>query len=271
MNSATDTMVASRPYVRLLIACYLLLFLGDIWILVGTPVRPAAMAVMGMLFIIGIGILLGSIGILKAGREQVAVRWLIAGWAFIIGGVTFDIAATLIHTPDLANEMNPIARLLLDSNYSLAFVYAYSALMQTIIVVDLCILWAVFLRHRRSWMEESFCRDGRSFGRFIKTATGGGQLTWRQWLLPCSPRELPRGYEICLIVIPLLMVGTVARWYYGFQWFGILPWMSNLALFVILAVIALAVLAGWLYWEYQGCRRLLPVSREAPSFEQRSE
>jgi hypothetical protein len=66
---------------------------------------------------------------LSLAREGTATTPRVAaglGIAFIVGGAVFDMTATVMHSPDLRFEGNPIARALLDSGHSLAFVYCYA-------------------------------------------------------------------------------------------------------------------------------------------------
>jgi hypothetical protein len=156
-----------------------------------------------------------------AGNAAVPVSVFLLGMTLIVGGGLFDIATTLIHTPDLQQEGNPIARVLLDSGHSLSVVLAYGFATQLLYLFDLCALWLAFLRHR-SILAESL-RGFPSPLLFIKAATGGTGLTWRQWMLPLHYSELPRAYYLLWVMTVTLVVGIVDRWYLGLEWLELVP------------------------------------------------
>jgi hypothetical protein len=66
---------------------------------------------------------------------------LISGLLFVAGGVALDGIATLIKSPTLTLEANPIARSLLDSGFSVNFVIIYGMASQIAFVVFICVLW----------------------------------------------------------------------------------------------------------------------------------
>jgi hypothetical protein len=138
---------------------------------------------------------------------------------FIAGGVGFDILATLMHTPDLSLEGNPFARLLLDSEHEVSFVYVYAGMCQSLIVVIEATLWGALLRHREALVAS--IGQPASFWRFLRAATGGAELTWRQWLLPLSWGDLPHAYHVLWVATVLLVASACERWYLGLEWFGI--------------------------------------------------
>jgi hypothetical protein len=141
--------------------------------------------------------------------------------AFIIGGALFDIWATLVHSPDLKLEENPIARALLDSNHTLEFVYGYAALCQTLWLLTLCFLWVAFLRHRAGLIES--VRGQRTVLSFLKAAHGGAALTYRQWLFPLTLEELPDPRPLVWIVAVAFLGLAVDRWWFGLEWYGLAP------------------------------------------------
>jgi len=87
------------------------------------------------------------------------------------GGAVFDVFATVIHSPSLIQEFNPVARLLLDSGHSTGFVYAYGGFCQIAFATLVCLLWAGFLRHRQSIVNS--VRESTSLMQLLKA------LNWR--------------------------------------------------------------------------------------------
>lgn len=174
----------------------------------------------------------------------------LVGAAWIAGTVTFDVTATLLHSPDLSDEQNPIARALLDSGHSLSFVYAYGFAGQAMLVLWSIIMWGAFLKHRETLLALVAETCPRTYPEYLKTAMGGRHLTWRQFLFPYKPSELPHPYYIVWPMVFLLTVGFAYRLYLGLEWFRLVPWMGLKSALLV----ALAGFAGYLLWLYQQYR-----------------
>ena len=170
-------------------------------------------------------------------------------FALMVGGPAWDIFATLTHSPDLAQEANPVARMLLDSGSSVMEIYVYAGVLQSMIVFNMCAVWLAFRRHRRRFLESCGELGGASFARFLKAAFGGGRQTWRQWLLPLkySDLRLFSWYHVVWILTPFVLVSAVGRWYLGFEWFG---WVPNLDRETMGAIEMIVPLVGWGIWLY---------------------
>jgi hypothetical protein len=91
--------------------------------------------------------------IARAGADKLPQGILIAGLLLIIAGAAFDMIATVVHTPDLSQEQNVIARTLLDSGHGVVFVIAYALFCQLFYVGFITTLWIGLLRHRRNILE----------------------------------------------------------------------------------------------------------------------
>jgi hypothetical protein len=211
---------------------------GAIWVAYALPVACAAC--------LALAIRLARLGPAPASRLAALL-----GTTLLLGAGGFDMAATLAHSPDLAREGNPLARALLDSGHSSRFVLGYGLLGQGLYLSCLCVLWLALLRH---WPRlVGSVRDQPTFPRFLKGATGGAGLTWRQWLLPLRWSELPRAYHCLWILAVVLWSGAVDRLFLGLEWFGLVPPIR----WPVLAVGVTAALAG-----YFGC--LWRASRQRP-------
>src|SRR5262245_56014805 len=79
-----------------------------------------------------------AVQLARAGTAAAPALAVIAGVVWILGGVAFDIGATIIQTPDLRQETNPIARSLLDSGHPVSFVFGYGAVAQSLYALMLC-------------------------------------------------------------------------------------------------------------------------------------
>jgi hypothetical protein len=156
----------------------------------------------------------------RLGTAPVPWALFLLGLAFIVGGAALDITATVIHTPDLGQEQNPIARALLDSGHGVDLVYAYAAVCQSLYMAFLGCSWLGLLRHRRAILDS--VRGSRTFLELVKAATGGSGLTWRQWCLPLRLSELPQAYHLFWLVAVLAIASSLDRWYLGMEWYGLL-------------------------------------------------
>jgi hypothetical protein len=176
----------------------------------------------------------------------------VSGMAFILGGLVFDVTATILHSPRLEREGNPVARVLLDTHHQLTIVYTYGLTGQALLGLILCTWWAAFLTHKQMWLNSALAREPRSFGEFLKFAIGGGMLSWRQILLPL---DVPALYRSCYywswVLGPTLILSlTVARYYMGFEWFELVPRFSPFVVWIVCLALALLIFIVWLHGEY---------------------
>src|SRR5262245_28054940 len=90
-----------------------------------------------------------AINLARSGPTALPLSIFFCGVGFILGGAFLDIGITLMRTPDLSLEQNPVVRLLLDNGHTISFVYVYGAVAQTCYLAFLTMLWAALLRHRQ--------------------------------------------------------------------------------------------------------------------------
>ena len=119
----------------------------------------------------------------RKGTATVSGAPVAIGLIFIAGGAIFDMVATVVHTPDLRSEGNPVARALLDSGHRVSTVYVYAIIAQSLAVALIMLFWLSFIRHCRLLIES--LNSPQDVKNFIKAATGGAQLTWRKRLSNC--------------------------------------------------------------------------------------
>lgn len=197
-----------------------------------------------------------AIRLVRQGSAPAPPLAVLLGITVFLGTAGFDIAATLLHSPDLRRESNPLARALLDSGHTVPFVLTYGFVCQGLYLACLCVLWVALLRHRPRLIDS--VRGEASFFHFLKRASGGEKLTWRQWLLPLRWSELPIAYYALWVSAVILWSGSVDRLYLGLHWFGCVPHIRwRVAVIGILA--GLVVYFGWL-WRVsrkQPCRKQL--------------
>jgi hypothetical protein len=210
---------------------------------IGHALRPAAAVLVAYGLPLACGVCLGLvIRLARQGSAPAPPFAVLLGVTLILGAAGFDMAATLLHTPDLSGEDNPVARVLLDSGHSPQFVLGYGLLAQGLYLSCQCVLWVALLRH---WPRlVGSVRGQPTFLRFLKAATGGAALSWRQWLLPLRWSELPSAYHYLWVLGVILWSGLVDRVFLGLQWFGLVP---NLR-WQVVAVGVAAGLAGYFGW-----------------------
>lgn len=190
-----------------------------------------------------------AIALYRQGTSNLPTVPLVIGTILVVGGAFFDMIATVIKSPALERETNRIARALLDSGHSIGFVYVYGLAAQILFMVLTCVLWTAFLRHRETIIASTKNANPKSYLQFVKAATGGGHLSWRQYLLPLKPSEFPKSYHLVWF-IPLMWVGmSPYRWYLGLEWLN-LAFGSRTAIIAILYLLPPVVYLAWLWIEY---------------------
>jgi hypothetical protein len=197
--------------------------------------------------------LIGSIGLMVVLYRQVngnlpLIPFLVGVFS-IVGGAAFDMIATVAKSPDLTLEANPVARSLLDTGYSVEFVYVYSLLAQILIVALGCVMWASFLRHRKILIASAISAKPKSYLEFAKAATGAGHLSWRQCFLPLSLSDLPMSYHMVWSFVVIWVGMSPYRWYMGFEWLSGVHGFRYQVL-VLLMSLSLIGYAIWLWFEY---------------------
>ena len=153
------------------------------------------------------------------GTSRIPAALATIGVLYIVGGGMFDMIATVKHTPTLQDEGNMIVRVLFDSDHSVHFVYAYVMVAQALLLILISTLWVAFLRHREALITS--VENERSLMPFLKAATGGAHLTWRQWIIPLKMSEMPRAFPLMWVMVVGLVAGASDRWYLGLEWYDL--------------------------------------------------
>jgi hypothetical protein len=204
--------------------------------------------------------------LMMAGVTPIPIRTFLAGAVFIAGGAGFDIVATLLHSPDLQYETNPVARFLLDTGHSLTFVLAYGALGQTLLAVGSILLWGGLLSQRVTIID-SIRGSFESFPDFLKAILGAAKLTWKQWFFPRYFRHQgDRSEKYFYYPWPLaamLVGGGAYRWYCGLEWFGFSP-VNRVYVGVASMLLGLAGYFTWAWFAVQRANRDSAVDLSDP-------
>jgi hypothetical protein len=187
-----------------------------------------------------LALLFCALNLCRLGPAPLPLPTFVAGVVVMLGGICFDMIATGIHTPDLAQEGNPIARALLDSRHSLSFLYVYGLGMQGVLGGTMCALWAAYLRHFGTWRATVRLRRPRSPGQFLAAAAGVGANPG-----PVRSR-LPAAYHLTWLVAPVVLGEGAYRWYLGLAWFDVLPRLTSYEIIEIGAMV-LTMVGSW-FW-----------------------
>src|SRR5262249_10041171 len=213
-----------------LLALTFFLPLPDAWHVVAAYLLPLP----------NLALLLCALRLCRLGPAPLPRTAFVAGVVLMLGGICFDVIATGIHTPDLAQEGNPIARALLDSRHSVSFLYVYGLGMQGVLGGTMCALWAAYLRHHGTWLETVRRRRPRSPGQFLAAAAGVGANPG-----PVRSR-LPAAYHLTWLVVPVVLGEGAYRWYLGLAWFDVLPQLSSYEMIEVGGMV-LTMVGSW-FW-----------------------
>lgn len=201
---------------------------------------------MGLLMLSGLFVAKGR------GRISRVPFWL--GFGFIAGGVSFDIWATLLQSPDLSWEGNRAISTLLRTQHGSDFIFVYGLGLQSILACTMILLWTGFLRHRHSWLGAAMDHAPRTFAEFLKATTGGGELSWREYIAPLRVSELRCLYHVLLWTLPpMLFYAAAYRWYVGLDWFGLVPEpysSMGVRAITMIATVIFSSFFVWLYYEF---------------------
>lgn len=230
--------------VKFLFAIICVQIIGAVTVMWSTFSVSVRMAAVYMLLLLGVLELTFAIRLFRKGPASLNRGLAAAGCVFIVGGALFDIIATVIHTPDLRLEGNPLVVLAFAAGYSLASIYAYAAVFQAFHILHDVFLWLALLRHRETLVES--LNSPRDFKHFFKAVTGGAHLTWRQWLFALNVRELPQLYPLFWLFVVLLIASSTYRWCLGLEWFNVIH--NTRVVVTVLALIGSVVcFYAWLW------------------------
>lgn len=205
-----------------------------------------------------------AVAIYRSAVESLPVGLFFLGLIVVAGGAAFDVFATLVHSPTLKRESNPIARALLDSGHPLQFIYLYGFVSQILYVSVVLALWAAFLRHRKTFIQLVLSTHPKSLWEFYKTAGGGNHLSWRQFFFPLTLSELPNAYYALWTYVAITLVcGGLYRWWLGLEWFGLVPNFFSWQIAVTSALLGLVISIAWLAQEYAAWKNQSETDQQA--------
>lgn len=198
----------------------------------------------------------------RLGREgQACARRvpLIAGASFLAAAAVTDLYITARADPYLTLEGNPYIRALIDlSERPYWFIYGLVVLTQSLFVGAFVMAWWAFLRHRDSIADSVRAARPRSWPGFLKAATGGARLTYRQWLFPIRPGEIPNPYfSVWPAALAVSFGISLFRLWAAAEWLGLVPTHPAIRGAVLVAGVA-GTMFAYFAWLARAWRRGVP-------------
>lgn len=205
-----------------------------------------------------------AVTLYRTGTGDLPVVPLVVGATFVTGGVVLDGVATLSVTPTLVDEGNPVARALLAAELPVRLVVILGTVAEFLFASLVCILWAAFLRHRKTLVDSAWSRDPMSMSEFIADAVGAGDLLSRPHMLPHSVMDLPSSYHVVWFMTAGLVGSHLLRWYLGLSCLDCVVW-PLIIVFAVSVGLPLTLYFVWLgreYWKGRadGCARHPAIS-----------
>ncbi|MBM84214.1 MAG: hypothetical protein CMJ78_26975 [Planctomycetaceae bacterium] len=210
-----------------------------------------------LLPVLGLGIIWLLWRLNQQGDGKLVLLPLLAGLSIIIGGALLDLSVTVLNSPDLADEGNRFVRILLETGHPLSFVYAHWLMTQAIFVSVFCLLWIGFLKHRENLVRTLRMAEPSSTLDFLKVATGGAELTMRQWLFPVKVSELPFLYHgLWVTAMTMIFGNSLFRCYAALEWLDVIQ-PTVLGRRIVIVVSAITALVGYfvVLWKLYQSRR----------------
>jgi hypothetical protein len=183
------------------------------------------------------------------------------GGLFLCLAAGIDLCVTLRSDPNLTLEANPYIRALLDgTTLAPPAVLALVILTQSLFVATFVTAWWAFLRHRPTILASIRSAAPQTWPAFFKAATGGACLTYRAWLLPLRPGEIPDPYHSVWPAALAVCFGTsLFRLWAAGEWLDLVPAEPVLRAVVLLLGVGGTLLA-YFAWLAASWRRGSPAA-----------
>lgn len=175
-------------------------------------------------------LILTSIKVLQNSNGHINNRLLWGGCFIILGGVFFDVINTIIGSPDLSLESNPIVLYMSRNRLSLNSIYLLGFLGQVTLITMATLLWAVFLKNFNFLVEHLKGSSGRIL--FYEIIGGKETTLFKLIIGKTNP------FNVIMFCIPLFISIFIYRWYLGLEWLGLVPISRIIAPTVIICAAA---------------------------------
>jgi len=239
----------ATPYTKLIFSIACIATLAASLVYYAQFLKPLRLPFAYFLLVVLAYIVVLGIALYRQGTSNLPVLPFMVGTIWIVGGIAFDVIVTIIKTPTLSLEYNPVARQFFESGLSIEFVYLYGITAQAMFALLICVGWAAFLRHRKTLIELAWQPEPKTFTQFINAA-----LTGRITVKPRNERTLSdylnfKWYRFTFLLIVSFLAVPFIRLYFGLEWLGIAPFPRSIVVSVSATVAVLAYFI-WLWREY---------------------
>ncbi|MBN2388914.1 MAG: hypothetical protein JXB85_18005 [Anaerolineales bacterium] len=157
-------------------------------------------------------------------RPSPLLMW--TGFLVIVGGIWFDVLATIAVSPGLEMEANPIIATFRDARYPDWLLYFIGAAAQVMLTLLSCVLWAAFLRHAPVYLNLLWALDPHNLFQFVLTSLG---LNPHRPFVKQRPDLFPRTYRIFWPIV-LVLIAPFNRLLLGLSWMIIRKGLAGEAL-----------------------------------------
>lgn len=189
-------------------------------------------------FFMGAFTLYYSIRLHKNIPSQVPLLGLLVGIIFVLGGSIFDMTTTIICSPDLSEEGNPILVTLLDNNFSLSFIYLFTLFYQILKVSITLYLWTAFLKIYPTLLNLIPYKNFFTTGRWLM---GAGKMSLSDFL---QSKNIQFEFLVPSFIFIIFMSNFI-HWYAGLEWLQIIPYGPDTLILATWTILfSVLILAG---------------------------
>jgi hypothetical protein len=209
---------ASRKYslaVLLFVALFFLLFPAFVYFFSFN--KYTGTVITGILILILEGALvIPCYGLARRGQSAFSKPAMWVGIFIIVGGICFDVLATVWNTPDMGLEGNSFIIFMRQNGLPLWSMYLVGFYAQATLAFISVLLWVAFVRHWRMYLNVLLVLHPQSFLEYLKAAFGGNT-----WYAKTNHLKVSRSYRFLWLPI-LLRIAPFDRWEMGLEWIGVL-------------------------------------------------
>lgn len=173
-------------------------------------------------FIVGSFTLYYSICLYRKIPGVVQVGPFILGVVLVFLGSAIDMMVTVICSPDLIEEGNPVLVALLNNNFSLQSVYLFTLSYQLLKVTITLFLWSSFLKAYARILK---LIPQKNFFTTTRWLLGAGKMSWSDFFLSKNIQ-----YELLVpSLIFVVSMSNIFHWYVALEWLEFVPYIASTA------------------------------------------
>ncbi len=190
-------------------------------------------------FVIGGFTLYHAIRLYKAMPGHLPLFGLFTGIIFVLGGSIFDMTTTIICSPDLSEEGNPLLVALLNHNFPLYFIYLFTLFYQMLKVSINLYLWSAFLKGYPMILNSI---PYKNFFITIQWLIGAGKMNFSDFLLSKNIQFEFLVPCLCFIIFS----SNFIHWYAGLEWLKIIPYGPDTIILAFWIILFSVLILAWM-------------------------